>query len=108
MILEQGPDGVDRFPPYCHVVCFDNFNTLDANIPEEETKRLSANRPASRKLRTILEGFMENGLLQNELSELMSYLGKCKSAVYVRTAQASRWNLPKEVDDITDEIETRD
>ena len=50
---------------------------------------------------------MANGLLQNELSELMSYLGKFKSAVYVRTAQASRWSLPTEVDDITDEIVNR-
>ena len=107
MILEQDPDGVDRFPPYYHVVCFDNLNTLDANTPEEETKRLTANKPASRKLRTIFEGFMENGLPQNKLKELMSYLGKFKSAVYVRAAQASRWNLPKAVDDITDEIVKR-
>ena len=107
MILEQDPDGVDRFPSYYHVVCFDNFNTLDANTPEEETKRLSANKPASRKLHTTFEGFMENGLLQDELSELTSYLGEFRSAVYVRTAQASRWNLPKEVDDITDEIVKR-
>ena len=27
MILEMDPDGVDRFPPYFHVVCFDNLIT---------------------------------------------------------------------------------
>ena len=73
MILDRDPDGVERFPPYYHIACFDNLNTLDANTPGEETKRLSANKPASRKPRTTFEGFMANGLLQNELSELMSY-----------------------------------
>ena len=51
---------------------------------------------------------MENGLLQSELNELMSCLGNFKSAVYVRTAPASRWNLPAEVDKISEEIETCD
>ena len=108
MILEHDPDGEERFPSWYHVVCFDNLNSLDANTPEEETKRLKANKPSSRKPRTTFEGFMENGLLQSELNELMSCLGKFKSAVYVRTAPASRWNLPPEVDKISDEIETRD
>ena len=50
---------------------------------------------------------MDNGLPQNELNELMSYLGMLKSAVYVRTAPAARWNLLAEVDKITDEIVER-
>ena len=107
MILEMDPDGVDRCPPYFHVVCSDNLNTLDANAPGEETKRLNANKPSSRKPSTTYEGFMDNDLQHNELDELMSYLGKFKSAVYVRTAPAARWNLPAEVDKITDEIVDR-
>ena len=50
---------------------------------------------------------MDNDLLQNGLDEHMSYLGSFMSAVYVRTAPAARWNLPAEVDKITDEIVDR-
>ena len=107
MIPDLDPDGVDRFPPCYHVACFDNLNTLDASTPGAETARLTANKPSSRKPRTTYEGFMANGLLQAELNELMSYLGKFTSAVYVRAAPAARWNLPAEVDKITDEIVNR-
>ena len=88
---------------------FDNLNTLDANTPGEEPKRLTAKKLSSRKPRTTHEGFMDNHLLQRKLDELMSYLGKFRSAVsvYVRTAPAARWNLPAEVDTITDEIVDR-
>ena len=103
-ILEFDPDGQERFPSWRHVVCFDNLNSLDAITPEEETKRLTYKKP---KPRTTYDGFMENGFLQSELSELMKCLEKFKSCVYVRTAPASRWNLPQEVDKITDEIATR-
>ena len=105
-ILEFDPDGQERFPSWYHVACFDN-NSLDANTPEEETKRLKAKKPTSRKPRTTYNGFMENGLLQSELNELMKCLGKFKSCVYVRTAPASRWSLPLEVDKISDEIVNR-
>ena len=106
-ILEFDPDGEERFPSWYHVVCFDNLNSLDANTPEEETKRLNAKKPSSRKPRTTFDGFMANSLLQSELDELMKCLWKFKSAVYVRTAPASRWNLPREVDRISDEIVKR-
>ena len=43
-ILEFDPDGEERFPAWYHVVCFDNLNSLDANTPEEETKRLKAKK----------------------------------------------------------------
>ena len=102
-VLDLDPDNVERLPSYYHVVCFGNINTLDASTPADETARLKkSGRP-----RTTLEGVMNNTLLQDELNELMSCLGKFKSAVYVRTAQASRWDLPKEVDDISDEIVKR-
>ena len=74
MILEHDPDGEERFPSWYHVVCFDNLNSLDATTPEEETKRLKANKPSSRKPRTTYKGFMEKGLLQSELNELMACL----------------------------------
>ena len=103
-ILEFDPDSEERSPSWYHVVCFDNLNSLVANTPEEETKRLKAKKLSSRKPRTSFGGFMADSLLQSELDELMECLGKFKFAVYVRTAPASRWNLPLEVDRISDEI----
>ena len=103
-IPEYDSDGQERFPSWYHVVCFDNLSSLAATILLKRTKRLSYKRP---KPRTTYGGFMENGLLQSELSELMKCLGKFKSCVYVRTAPASRWNLPQEVDKITTEIVRR-
>ena len=35
--LELDPDGVKRLPPWYHVVCFDNLNSLDADTLEGET-----------------------------------------------------------------------
>ena len=106
-ILEKDPDNVLRFPAYYDVICVDNLDTIDALTPEDETKRLTADKVSSRKPRATLEGFMENGLLQNELEQLMSYFGLFKPAIYVRTAPASRWNMPQEVDKIADEIVKR-
>ena len=100
-ILELDPDGVHRLPSWYHVVCFDKFNSLDADAPEAETKRLTQKRP---KPRTTYDGFMENSWLQDEINDLMECLGKFKSCVYIRTAPASRWNMPQEVNMITDEI----
>ena len=106
-ILEKDPDSVLRLPAYYHVIRLGNLNTINALTPEGEQRRLTCNKVANRRPLTTFEGFMENGLLQHELDELMSYLGRFKSAIYVRTAPASRWNMPPEVDRITDEIVKR-
>ena len=99
--LELDPDDVKRLPPWYHVVCFDNLNSLGADTCEGETKRLSNKKP---KERTTYRGFLEHPWLLSEIKDLMELLGQFKSCVYVRTAPASRWNMPQEVDEITNEI----
>ena len=98
--LEKDPDGVERVPSWFHVVCFDNPNSLEADSVEGEDKRLFNNKP---KARTTYEGFFANAWLQQEINDLMELLGRFKSCVYVRTAPASRWNMPEEVDLITND-----
>ena len=105
-ILECDPDGVCRAPAYYHVICLDNLNTIDALTPEEEKSVLNI-KLAGRKPLTTFEGSINNGILRHELNELMSYLGLIKSAIYVGTAPASRWDMPQEVDLIADEIVNR-
>ena len=106
-LLETAADKVKRVPACYQVICIDNLNSVGALIPKGEIERLECKKLASRKPLTTLEGFLANERLVLELEHLLTYLSLFKSAVYVRTAPAKRWQMPEEVDRISIEINSR-
>ena len=101
-LLELCPDNIRRVPADYVVICVDNLNSIKPDTAANEDKWALNNE--SNERRTTLEKFQNDEFMPHLLDRLMDLLSQFKSAVYVRTARHDRWNLPSEVDRITDLI----
>ena len=85
------------------MICVDNLNSIKPDTAANQDEWALNNE--SNERRTTLERFQNDEFMPHLLDRLMDLLSQFKSAVYVRTARRDRWNLPSEVDRITDIIE---